>query len=198
MFTGLVQNIGIIRTASHKAGGLYLEIETKLPQEHLALGASICCSGCCLTVVKQENNIFGVDVSAETLSITTLGQWSVGTKINLEPSLRVGDPLGGHFVSGHVDGTAKLAKISQDGESRRLLIAPPKNLKKFIAPKGSIALDGISLTINEVTSEGFGVNIIPHTWGNTTLGQCKEGNLLNIEVDMLARYVAGMTREENA
>lgn len=165
-------------------------IRTSLNLDHIDIGASIAHSGCCLTVVEKDGDVFAVDVSAETLSKTTLGQWGEGTKINLEPSLKVGDELGGHIVSGHVDGVATIISIKQEGDSHRFVIEVPHDLAKFIAPKGSVALDGISLTVNEVNDNQFGINIIPHTWTVTTLGQTKEGDQLNVEIDLMARYAA--------
>ena len=131
-----------------------------------------------------------MDVSAETLSKTTIGEWQTGSKVNLEPSLHLGDELGGHFVFGHVDGLAALQSVEQEGDSHRLKISVPQELAQFIAPKGSVSLDGVSLTVNEVEGAVFGVNIVPHTWAHTTLGQKQPGDRLNIEIDMLARYVA--------
>ncbi|MCB1783369.1 MAG: riboflavin synthase [Alphaproteobacteria bacterium] len=192
MFTGLVQDMGIVRVADKTGGGMRLGIETKLPSEHLLDGASVCCAGVCLTIVDRVEQTFFVEASAETLGKTTLGSWTEETKINLEPSLRVGDPLGGHFVSGHIDGIAKLKEIKPDGDSHRLIIEVPQTLKRFIAPKGSVTLDGVSLTVNEVEGCNFGVNIIPHTWSNTTLGLLGLEEKINIEIDILARYVENM------
>jgi riboflavin synthase len=159
------------------------------------MGASICCSGCCLTVVDKGMGWFAVDVSAETLSLTTLSQWRVGRRINLERSLRLGDELGGHIVSGHVDGVGSIVERRADGDSTRFTIEAPKPLAPYIAVKGSIALDGISLTVNEVADRAdgacrFGVNIIPHTQSATTLGAAAAGDRVNLEIDPLARYVA--------
>ncbi len=190
MFTGLVQNIGIIRSIDSSHGDLRIEIETDMNLSKVQIGASICCSGCCLTLTDKTQNTFFVDVSAESLSKTTIGAWKVMTRINLEPSLKVGDEIGGHFVSGHVDGVAKILDIAKDGASRRIKIAIPKGFEKYIAAKGSIAIDGISLTVNEVDNACFGVNIIPHTWENTTLSDRNIGDKVNIEIDSLARYVA--------
>ena len=154
------------------------------------LGASIACSGCCLTVVEKGENWFAADVSAETLSKTNLGGWKVGTRINLERALKIGDELGGHIVSGHVDGLAEIVSIIPQGDSRRVTLKPTPELAAFVASKGSVALDGISLTVNEVSTNTFGVNIIDHTWKETVLGDREPGDYLNMEVDMLARYVA--------
>lgn len=191
MFTGIIQDIGTVQSIE-KSGDWRIVIKTGLDLSATPLGASIACSGCCLTVVEKSDDWFAVDVSAESLSKTAIGQWQEGTSVNIEPSLKLGDELGGHIVSGHVDGMAELKSMTQDGDSYRLKIQAPAELAKFIAPKGSVALNGISLTVNEVEGDVFGVNIIPHTWEQTTLSQIKEGDMLNIEVDMLARYVARM------
>lgn len=198
MFTGLVQDMGIVRVLDKARGDLRVGIETALPLADVALGASICCSGCCLTVVEKDGQTFFVDVSAESLGKTVIGDWEMGTKVNLEPSLRVGDEMGGHFVSGHVDGVTTIESITEEGDSHRLSIALPQNFSRYIAPKGSVALDGVSLTVNEVSEKSFGVNIIPHTWEKTTLGQRKEGARVNVEIDMLARYVARMMEKDAA
>ncbi len=189
MFTGLVQHIGTVRRIE-KSGDWRLEIETDMDLAATALGASICCSGCCLTVTEKGPDWFAVDVSQESLSKTTIGTWAEGMKINLEPSLKMGDELGGHFVFGHVDGVAQLVSIGREGDSYRLKLKAPAGLEKFVAAKGSVSLDGISLTVNETDGGAFGVNIIPHTWDRTTLQYRKEGDALNFEADMLARYVA--------
>ena len=197
MFTGLVQDIGEIERVTPLKEGVRLAIKVStLDLEREKMGASICCSGCCLTVTRKTANVFEVDVSAETLSKTNLGAWRHGTRVNLEPSLRMGDELGGHLVYGHVDALAELSEIREEGESMRLTVTPPLELMRFIAPKGSITLDGISLTVNEVEARSFGVNIIPHTWERTTLADRKVGDKLNIEIDMLARYVARMIGQE--
>ena len=191
MFTGIIQDIGTVQSIE-KSGDWRIVIKTGLDLSATPLGASIACSGCCLTVVEKSDDWFAVDVSAESLSKTVIGQWQEGTSVNIEPSLKLGDELGGHIVSGHVDGLAVLKSVTQDGDSYRLKIQAPAELAKFVAPKGSVALNGISLTVNEVEGDVFGVNIIPHTWEQTTLSQVKEGDMLNIEIDMLARYVARM------
>lgn len=191
MFTGIIQDIGTVQSIE-KSGDWSVVIKTGLDLSATPLGASIACSGCCLTVVEKGADWFSVDVSAETLSKTVIGQWDEGVSVNLEPSLRLGDELGGHIVSGHVDGMAVLKSVSKDGDSYRLKIQVPAELAKFIAPKGSVSLSGVSLTVNEVEGDEFGVNIIPHTWDKTILSKLKEGDMLNIEIDMLARYVARM------
>lgn len=193
MFTGIVREVGQVR-AVRQAGDTRIEIACARPAAEIALGASIACNGVCLTVVETGTeagqNWFGIDASAETLAKTTLGHWREGTKVNLEPALRVGDELGGHIVSGHVDGVAEIAEIRPEGGSHRLVLAAPEELAKFIAPKGSVALDGISLTVNEVDGARFGINIIPHTWEVTSLQDARVGTELNLEIDLLARYVA--------
>lgn len=190
MFTGIITAQGTVTQVDATRGDKRFVIETPWDMANVPMGASIACSGCCLTVVEKTKNSFTVDVSEESLSKTTLRDWAVGTKINLESSLKFGDELGGHLVSGHVDALATLVGITPEGDSHRLKIRVPQDLKHFIAPKGSVGLDGISLTVNEVEDDVFGVNIIPHTWMVTTLGQKKVGDKLNLEIDMLARYVA--------
>lgn len=193
MFTGLIQDIGRVKRVERQDNGLKLTIAANaLNLSGEKIGASICCSGCCLTATQISDNEFCVEVSAETLSKTHIGDWVEGAAVNLEPSLRLGDELGGHFVFGHIDGLAILSDLKQDGESFRLTITPPSDLMKFIAPKGSVTLDGISLTVNEVGEQSFGVNIIPHTWEQTTLQHRKTGDKIHIEIDMLARYVERM------
>ncbi len=191
MFTGLIQDVGRVRSID-KDGDWRVVIETGLDLGATEIGASIACCGCCLTVVEKDDRSFAVDVSAESLFKTGIGKWQEGTPVNLEPSLKLGDELGGHIVSGHVDGQAELIEVKEDGDSFRLKIRAPGDFASFIAPKGSISLDGISLTVNEVEGDIFGVNIIPHTWVHTSLSSKKEGDYLNIEIDMLARYVARM------
>lgn len=198
MFTGIITDVGRIRAIT-KRGDLRVEIETDYDVAGLAIGASVACSGPCLTVVakgrgKSAKNWFAVDVSAETSAKTTAGRWRIGDALNLERALKVGDELGGHIVSGHVDGVAEIASITPEGDSLRFKFRAPKELAKFIAPKGSIALDGTSLTINEVKGATFGVNIIPHTRHVTTWGQMKAGQWVNLEVDTMARYVARLNQ----
>lgn len=198
MFTGIITDVGRIR-AKEKRGDLRFEVETGYDTKGLAIGASVACSGPCLTVVAKGSAAkgkawFAVDVSAETLEKTTAGRWRVGDALNLERALRVGDELGGHIVSGHVDGVAEIMSIKAEGDSLRFQFRAPKDLAKFIAPKGSIALDGTSLTVNEVKGATFGVNIIPHTRAVTTWGRMKTGDLVNIEVDTMARYVARLNQ----
>ena len=190
MFTGIIQTMGEIVRIDNDRGDPRFYIRSDIYLTKIDIGASVCHAGCCLTIIEKEGDVFAVDVSAETLSKTTLGQWEQGSKINLETSLKVGDELGGHIVSGHVDGVAKIQSIKSEGDSHRLIIEAPDDLAKFIAQKGSVALDGISLTVNAVNDNQFGINIIPHTWDVTTLGQKNEGVTLNIEIDLMARYAA--------
>ncbi len=197
MFTGLVQDIGIIKDVTrHDGGDISCTIETNMNLDAVQMGASICCSGVCLTLVDKSENTFNADISSETLSKTHCGAWGVMTRINLEPSLKVGDELGGHFVSGHVDTVLKITEIEKQGESKRIVFNLPQGYRKFIAPKGSVVIDGISLTVNDVTDGGFSVNIIPHTWENTTLSDRRIGDTVNLEIDILARYVANMLENE--
>ena len=189
MFTGLIQDIGIVRSID-KGGDWRVVIATGLDMGRHDIGASIACSGCCLTVVGKGNGWFSVDVSMESLSKTIIGGWTEGTRINIEPSLRLGDEMGGHIVSGHVDGLAELIAVDEDKDSHSLEIKVSGDHQKYIASKGSVTLDGVSLTVNEVDGDVFEVNIIPHTWQKTTLSDRKVGDSLNLEIDMLARYVA--------
>ena len=189
MFTGIITHIGTVQRIE-KSGDTRITVSATFDMGTVELGASIACSGCCLTVVEKGENWFAADVSAETLSKTNLGSWTVRTRINLERALKIGDELGGHIVSGHVDGLAEIVSIVPQGDSRRVTLKPAPELAAFVASKGSVALDGISLTVNEVSAETFGVNIIDHTWKETVLGDRQPGDYLNMEVDMLARYVA--------
>lgn len=189
MFTGIISAIGRIDDIQ-KPGDWRLKITTPWDCAKIDLGASIACSGVCLTVVERDADWFAVEVSAESLSRTTIGTWQAGTQINLERALRLGDELGGHIVSGHVDGLAIIEQITRSGDSHELKISVPDALSKFIAEKGSVSLDGISLTVNAIEGSRFGVNIIDHTWGHTTLGHATIGQHLNLEIDMLARYVS--------
>ena len=190
MFTGLVTDLGRIQRVDRKDGDARLIIETGYDLDTVEMGASIACSGACLTVTEKGDSWFAADVSGETLSKTTLGDWEEGTTINLEQSLCLGDSLGGHLVSGHVDAVAPVIEIRLDGESLRFVIGIPEGYTGFIAPKGSVALDGVSLTVNEVEDARFGVNIIPHTAEKTTFGTLAPGDRVNLEVDLIARYVA--------
>lgn len=190
MFTGIITHIGTVARIDKARGDWRIFIQSSIDVEKVVIGASIACSGCCLTVVDKQKDWLAFDVSGESLSKTVIGTWHVGTRINMELSMKIGDEIGGHIVSGHVDGLAKLESIKQEGDSHRLKISVPKEFELYVAPKGSISLDGISLTVNEVEGNVFGVNIIPHTWTQTTLGERKVGDALNMEVDMMARYVA--------
>ena len=192
MFTGIITDIGTIRSVT-RAGDTRFEIVTSYDLATVDLGASIACNGCCLTVIEKGKDWFAIQASAETLSKTTLGQWTQGTHINLERALKIGDELGGHIVSGHVDGLGEILSITPEGGSQRFSFRVPDALARFIAPKGSVAIDGTSLTVNEVEGNKFGVNIIPHTQAVTTWGTMVEGQRVNIEIDMLARYVARLT-----
>ncbi len=192
MFTGIITDVGTIKPIDKNAGDLRIGIQTGFDLSKTDIGASIACAGCCLTVVEKQDDVFFVDVSGESISKTNIGAWSEGTKINLEQALKMGDELGGHIVSGHVDGVATVKSIEPDGDSHRLSFDVPKDLAGFIASKGSVTLDGVSLTVNEVEGNNFGVNIIPHTWGNTTMGALSVGDTVHLEIDMLARYVARM------
>jgi riboflavin synthase len=194
MFTGIVTDVGKI-AAIEKRGDTRIRIGTGYDTATIAEGASIACSGCCLTVVDKGPGWFAVEASAETLSRTTLGDWRVGTSINLERALKVGDELGGHIVSGHVDGVARVLDLAPEGDSFRFNFEAPAALARFIAPKGSVALDGVSLTVNEVAGARFGVNIIAHTRRHTNFGTLKVGDRVNLEIDMLARYVARLREE---
>ncbi|MEQ1867776.1 MAG: riboflavin synthase [Alphaproteobacteria bacterium] len=193
MFTGIITDVGTVQLIA-KRGDTTVKIATAYDPAAIAIGASIACSGPCLTVIakggKEGDAWFSVEASAETLSKTTLGGWAVGSRVNLERSLKVGEEIGGHIVSGHVDGVGEVVSVTPEGDSMRYKIKAPKQLAKFIAAKGSIALDGTSLTVNEVDGNTFGVNIIPHTAKATTWGGIKAGDKLNIEIDMLARYLA--------
>lgn len=189
MFTGIITAIGQIEELKD-AGDRWLKITTPWACDKIDLGASIACSGVCLTVVERADNWFAVEVSAESLSRTTIGGWQKGSQINLERALRLGDELGGHIVSGHVDGLASIEAITPIGDSHKLDIRVPEDVSKFIAEKGSVTLDGVSLTVNEVEGSCFAVNIIDHTWTHTTLGHATIGQQLNLEIDMLARYVS--------
>lgn len=194
MFTGIVTDIGTILHVEQR-GDLRARIATSYPVATIAIGASIACDGVCLTVVAtgtDPSGWFDVDMSAETVSRTNIGRtgWVPGRRINLERALKVGDELGGHIVSGHVDGVAEIVALRDEGDSTRLTFRAPKDLAGFIAPKGSVALNGTSLTVNEVAGAEFGVNIIPHTKEVTTWGTAKVGDVVNLEIDTLARYVA--------
>lgn len=192
MFTGIVTDMGEVRSLE-QAGDLTARIGTAYDTSGIELGASIACDGVCLTVVDLGPDWFDVQISAETLSKTNLGTWSEGRRINLERALKVGDELGGHIVSGHVDGLAEVLSITDEGDSTRVRLRAPDDLAKFIAPKGSVALNGTSLTVNEVEGTVFGINFIPHTKEVTTWGKVAVGDRVNLEIDTMARYVARLT-----
>jgi riboflavin synthase len=199
MFTGIITDLGRVRRLRHGAGpaaGLELTIATAFEANEIPLGASIACSGPCLTVVAVEPGAFTVQASAETLACSTMGEWAEGTLVNLERALRLGDELGGHLVSGHVDGVARFVDRRPEGDSVRFTIEVPESLLRYIAPKGSVALDGISLTVNEVAENRFGVNIIPYTLAHTSLGEAAPGQRMNLEIDTIARYVARLLGAE--
>jgi riboflavin synthase len=189
MFTGIVTDIGEVSEAHHGNGLLTLTIATAYDTGKIALGASIGCSGVCLTAVALELGRFTVEVSDESLARSTLRAWRTGTRVNLEQAMRLGDEMGGHLVQGHVDGVVRVAERRPDGESVRFTLEAPAALAPFIAPKGSVALDGVSLTVNEVDGVNFGVNIIPHTLTHTTFGDARPGAQMNLEIDLIARYV---------
>ena len=189
MFTGIISDLGQVR-AVQPGGDTRIEILTRYDTKAIELGASICCSGCCLTVIEIGKNWFASQVSAESLSKTVLGSWLAGTPVNLERALRMGDELGGHIVTGHVDDIGEVVATDDEGDSKRISFKVPKLLNRFIAEKGSIAVDGVSLTVNDLHNYIFGVNIIPHSQQFTTLGKLRVGDYVNLEIDMLARYVA--------
>jgi riboflavin synthase len=195
VFTGIVQDLGRLERREARAGDVRLTIGyTRLDGGRLRVGDSVCVQGCCLTVTALGERSFAADLSRETLARTTLGELAVGAAVNLEPALRAGDPLGGHLVSGHVDAIARVTSVAADARSRRLRIAVPAELMRYIAAKGSVTVDGVSLTVNEVAELGFGVNIIPHTLAVTTLGAVAAGAAVNLEIDQLARYIERLLR----
>lgn len=194
MFTGLVQEVGRIRAATIQGGDQRLEVEFgSLSVERLQPGASVSVDGVCLTVATLGSDTFLADVSAETLRVTTLGSKQAGVRVNLEPALRAGDALGGHWVSGHVDGVAEVTSTGRDARSLRVELAAPRELARYIARKGSVTLDGVSLTVNDVNGSAFSINLIPHTLEVTTLGALTPGAQLNLEIDLLARYAERLT-----
>lgn len=194
MFTGIVSALGEVKAVERLPGLVRLTIASSYDAAGVEIGASIAHDGCCLTVVETASQQSGmrhvVEVAAESLALTTLGALQQGDTVNLERSLRVGDELGGHMVLGHVDGLGEVLSVKRDGEGWRLKIKPPHEIAQLIAPKGSIAVSGVSLTVNEVDDQGFGVLIIPHTWAVTTLSKLKAGDKVNLEADMMARYAA--------
>jgi len=198
MFTGIITDIGRVKAVVAAGAGsdTRFEIETGYDVAGIDLGASIACSGPCLTVVDKGAGWFAVEASAETLARTTSGAWRVGDRINLERALKVGDELGGHIVTGHIDGVAKVTSREPEGASVRFIFEPPADLRRYLAAKGSVALQGVSLTVNEVEGGCFGINVIDHTQIATTLGELEVGGLVNLEIDVLARYVARQLEKE--
>ncbi|HEX4183133.1 MAG TPA: riboflavin synthase [Caulobacteraceae bacterium] len=190
MFTGIVTDVGRVRAVRETNRDRRFEIETRYDLDTVDIGASISHSGCCLTVVEKGDHWFAVEVSGETLAATTLSDWAEGRPVNLERAAQVGDELGGHIVSGHVDGVGEVLSVTAEGGSHRVRIRVPRPLHRFIASKGSVSVEGVSLTVNEVEDDVFGVNLIPHTWEVTTLGGLRAGSRVNLEIDMLARYLA--------
>jgi riboflavin synthase len=190
MFTGIVTDVGRVRAVRDTNRDRRFEIETGFDLSTVDIGASISHAGCCLTVVEKGADWFAVEVSGESLGLTTLAGLGPGARVNLERAAKVGDEMGGHIVSGHVDGLGEVLSVEPEGGSHRVRIKSPRPLHRLIAPKGSITVEGVSLTVNEVEDDVFGVNIIPHTWDVTTLGDLKPGARVNLEIDMLARYLA--------
>ena len=199
MFTGIVQAIGKIRALTPQAGDVRLEIDAAgLPPDRIQIGDSIAVNGCCLTVIAKSDSCFSADASRETLALTTLGGLSGGSAVNLEPSLTLAAPLGGHLVAGHVDGVGAVKVRRQDARSVRFEIEAPAELARYIARKGSICVDGVSLTVNEIRGNLFDVNIIPHTLAHTILGHWQPGTRVNLEVDLLARYLERLLQRDSA
>jgi len=190
MFTGIVTDVGRVRAVRDTNRDRRFEIQSGLDLASVDIGASVSHAGCCLTVVEKGDGWFAVEVSGETLAVSTLGDWREGRRVNLERAARLGDELGGHIVSGHVDGIGEVVSVEAEGGSHRVRMRVPRPLHRFVAPKGSITVEGVSLTVNEVEDDVFGVNLIPHTWDVTTLGELKPGSRVNLEIDMLARYLA--------
>jgi riboflavin synthase len=189
MFTGIITDIGRVAQLEQR-GDLRATVETGYDTGSIDIGASIACDGVCLTVIALGQSSFDVEISAETVSKTSVAAWSLGGRINLERALRVGDELGGHIVSGHVDGVAHVTLVEDEGDSTRVVLEVPEALARFVAPKGSVALNGTSLTVNEVDGTSFGINFIPHTKTVTTWGDVAVGDAINMEIDTLARYVS--------
>jgi riboflavin synthase len=196
MFTGIVQDVGRVVSRETRGGDVRLLIAfERLDPSGINIGDSICVQGCCLTAVELRDRTFAADVSNETLSLTTLGNLAPGSAVNLEPSLKAGDPLGGHLVSGHVDGVGEITALSGDARSTRVEVSVPSALSRYIARKGSVAIEGVSLTVNEVQGDTFGINLIPHTQAVTTLGALRTGARVNVEIDQIARYVERLLGE---
>jgi riboflavin synthase len=197
MFTGLITDLGRVQSVTPAGGGARLVIETAYDMDAVSIGASIACSGACMTVVEKGTGWFAVDVSGESLARSVIGRWEPGDRINLEQSLKLGDELGGHLVTGHVDAVTTVLERRADGDSIRFSFEIPADYEGFIASKGSVALNGVSLTVNEVESGRFGVNIIPHTAERTTFGALAVGDAVNLEVDLIARYVARLVPQNS-
>lgn len=199
MFTGIITDVGRVASVSG-SGDTRFEIETVYEPDSIDLGASIACSGVCLTVIEKgtrdDKHWFAVEASKETLDVTTAGDWQTGHSLNLERALKLGDELGGHIVSGHVDALAEIVNIRPEGDSQRFTFRAPKDIMRFVAPKGSITLDGTSLTVNEVEGDTFGVNLISHTQSVTSWGASRAGDRVNLEIDVMARYVARLKDTE--
>jgi riboflavin synthase len=197
MFTGIVQTIGEVKSVTPRAGDVEILITApELGLAQVAIGDSIAVSGCCLTVTRRDGESFAADVSRETLTVTTLNEWTTGTQVNLEKALTAGQPLGGHYVTGHVDGVANVVDLTTDARSTRMRILVPTALARYIARKGSICVDGVSLTVNAVATDTFEVNLIPHTLQVTVLGQYRIGTRVNLEVDIIARYLERLNGSE--
>lgn len=190
MFTGIITDLGSVQRVERSGCDTRLVLNTHYDSETLTVGTSISCCGCCLTIMHSGENWFSVHVSEETLNKTTINKWKTGTLVNFEQALCVGGALGGHIVLGHVDGVAKIADIQSVGASQRLTLLPPTEVMRYVAMKGSVALDGVALTVNEVGWDHFSVNVIPHTQEVTNFGQLKPGDRVNLEIDILARYIA--------
>jgi len=199
VFTGIITDVGRVASVSG-SGDTRFEIETVYEPDSIDMGASIACSGVCLTVIEKGTrngtHWFAVEASKETLDVTTAGDWQTGHSLNLERALKLGDELGGHIVSGHVDALAEIVNIRPEGDSQRFTFRAPKDIMRFVAPKGSITLDGTSLTVNEVEGDTFGVNLISHTQSVTSWGAAQPGDRVNLEIDVLARYVARLKDTE--
>jgi riboflavin synthase len=199
MFTGIVQAVGTVRLVAPKGGDVELTIDAgELGLDSVAVGDSISVNGCCLTATNIEGSTFKADVSRETLSVATLRDWRTGTRVNLEKALCAGQALGGHYVTGHVDGIATVVGMEDDGRSHRVTFEVPVELARYVARKGSVAIDGVSLTVNEVEGPRFAVNLIPHTLTVTTLGDYRTGTRVNVEVDIIARYLERLVSQTNA
>jgi riboflavin synthase len=196
MFTGIVTDVGRVARIDQLEVGRRLTVATSYDTSEIVLGASIACNGACLTAVETTPGCFAVDVSGETLNKTTIGTWGIDSKINLERALKAADELGGHLVLGHVDAVGTVKRLEREGENHRVDIEVPDSLKHYVASKGSITVDGVSLTVNEVADRVFGVNIIPHTWDHTSFADLSSGAKVNLEVDVIARYVARLLERD--